>query len=561
MPEGVELSFRAISAVDFVDSAPSNEATAPRGVHPPIGFTAHLASSGADRAMTLGWYTRSPDVDGVRVERRLLPAQGAPGPWIDVTAALSAAPAEMGAQDPDLSSWQDGARYAYRVTLAVGDVESAPVEATTPPAPPLAPSMTAGIQGPMVHVAWSYPGVAAVAWRVERTHVQGTMRFTTTLAEPGPGATSLDDPLPATGLYEYAVQARLPDGRWEYRDETSPKVSETLLVPDAGWAGALEASVVWMPGAEIAARDGAGHFALARGGSPGAVHSRADGGWATWAGLTGTLPPDALLFDAQGRLHVVYERPGDVSGWVVRHAALEGGTWTDESVTALSSYAHAWPTVAAAADGTLHLLWRDGYATWAPPTTWAVRRDGAWTAEALPAPWDVAFHATRLAVDEGGRPSFVLAGHLLRREGSVWTAEEIPGFPTWANGTDLSDLALFGLDRAVIGSAGSWSAYHVRERDASGWLPAEQALPVSSTPWRRMAASADGARLAVVENGPDARIAIRDAGEWRMLPLAPTYDPLVLGFTPAGKLWVLALAHMRLEDLDAPVPHVLYEEP
>jgi hypothetical protein len=558
-PEATTLQFRVRTFADDVPSVPA-EATAWRGVHPPINTTASIFAPFEEAQVF--WYRRA-QVDAVRIERRVVPPAGEPGPWADVTAATGVRPEHMGAVDRDVALFTDGARFAYRVTHVKNGHESAPAEATTLHAPPLAPEVTAAVDGDAVRVSWRNPGVSPVEWRVERADAWG---IPIVLAELGAGTTEHLDPLPPSGLHEYRVQARHVGTPWEgglSPYDTSPRGAAKVLAPDASWAGALDAELRWMPGGDAAARRADGAFAVAQGGLGGGVSAPDGSGWEFWP-APHTLVQAPLHFDPDGGLHLVYRTRNDANPtWLVKHALREDGGWTVEDVGTIAEYAPIAPSVAVDAAGRVHVLWRDR-AFPVEPATWALRSGGTWTEELLPPPWADSSYAndpySPIAVDPSGWPGFLIAGTVLRRGPEGWSADAVGGLSGTAR-----DVVLLADGAALVASAVPSTSTpgatdcRVHERDATGWLDPVTVLAGCWSGDVALAVSADGTRVAVRSGN---RVALRGGGTWRTFTLTSvwTQGTQVMGFTPAGKLWVLTLAPPRWDAPDALDASVLYEE-
>src|SRR5205823_6272155 len=153
-------------------------------------------------------------------------------------------------------------------------------------------------------------------------------------------------------------------------------------------------------------------------------------------------------------------------------------------------------------------------------------------------------------------------GHrFVARTPDGWHAEPIPGTTPAESPAALlarsSDSAFAFFLRGDVAS--QQTVLELFERKGTGW---QAGVPVASWPPgsfvgdMSFAISADGARLAFVDNSSAPALHLRDAGGWREFSLAPDHF-LTCGFNPGGKAWVLGALHGCGAEQD----FVLYEEP
>ena len=263
--------------------------------------------------------------------------------------------------DADTALWRDGARFAYRVVYLAGDAESEPAEARSRGGRPLTLAATAAHVAGVVRVSWTYAGVAPVQVKVTR-RVPGAPEVEVGVVEPP--STTFEAAAPAPGFFTYVVQAKNPDAAWYDWDLLSNAASAAVLVPDPALAGVLDASVVAMPAAVEVARSPSGAFALVWGDgwSTLAVHAPTPDGWERWSPATTNWVRSALPgihYDAQGRLHVLYEQATDSGAWDVRHRWQDSDGWQDEHAGTILALGVGSSSSALDAGGDPHLLWQD----------------------------------------------------------------------------------------------------------------------------------------------------------------------------------------------------------
>ncbi|ABS27346.1 hypothetical protein Anae109_3150 [Anaeromyxobacter sp. Fw109-5] len=564
--DGARLTFRAVAVDNGVRSTPTNQAA----VQLPVAAAANAQVGWSVAGPVSVWWQRtSQGATAVRVERRIEPATGPASPWQQV---LLASAATTRYDDADTAQWRDGARLAYRIVYLAGDVESEPVEARSPGGRPLALAATAVHDAGVVRVGWTYAGAAPIQVRVTRRPL-GAAEVELGVADPP--ATSFEMPAPPPGFYTYVVQAKSPDASWYDWDLLSTPASASVLVPDPALAGVLEASVIELPEADEVARAPSGAFAVVSGDgwSTLAVHVPTPDGWERWFPATADRVRAArpgVHFDAQGRLHVLYEQETDARHWDVRHRWQDSAGWRDERAGTILALGAGASSSALDAGGDPHLLWQDCCTALGAslPMTYAVRREGAWTEEVFTAPWDTAYATSRIATDPANEPAFLMQGAstlLLRHGSGGWSDEPLPTAGT--SGAAWGPVLLPAVDRVVL--VGRWSdtsgtaVIGVSVREGSSWSAAEPALAATdSWPAYRAASSPDGTRIAIATTSSPPRVAIRDAGGWTVRPLAAVEGEFALGFTPAGKLWVLMGIGRSTAYADPDrLPHVLYEEP
>lgn len=509
--------------------------------------------------LTLTWDRTSPNATGVLLERRLVPVSGVPGPWerLPVTDPLVTSYV-----DDDTAAWRDGAVLGYRVSHVVGSIASAAVEASAGAGRPLEPVLTASADGTGAHLALAYPGAEMVGLFVWRQTDRDPNPVY--LADLPPGVTAFDDPVPPS-FYRYLVAAHadVPGMPPWIGALTSAQVPADVFVPSPAWAAALTVSFPSLPAAVRAARDSAGRFALLA--PPGEVLVPEGGGFASWA-----VPPmsssGTIAYDPADRLHFFYEAQPAFPAWTLLHRWREGGAWQEDTVASGAELLGSWSgTVDSAGDP--HVAWQlyPGISSAPTPITWAVRRAGAWTNETLPAPASGYRLEAGPAVDPAGQPALIATPddatqYLLRRDAAGWTSEALPA-GTGVGGMGGWEEFLFrpAVDRTIvraIGTGGFW----IREETAAGWLDPEQAVPGTAPSWG--AISPDGARLAVATGGDQATLAVRAGTTWKSYPLAATSARMAVGFTSAGKFWVLSGLLNAFTPYGAPTfGYVLYEEP
>ena len=569
-PEDADYSFRVRATRGSSTSDWSQVATVHRGVRPATNLQVFAQF---DQPIQLTWTRGSTQAGVLRLDRRWVGSDGVAGAWSQLASLALDATSYL---DADTGQWLDGASFDYRVVYVKGAAESEPAQASSLQARPLAP----------VGLACSPAGETSIrlAW-TPRSHY-ATKQVVVRSSRQGPGseevatlpsdASSYVDTVPAPGEYVYFVSARVGD--WvnvvNYVADGEPAGGMTALpgLP-------LPASWLAFPGGDQAARRSDGRFATVA-----AVQGYPANSVRTWqqtatgwdsrdATLDGypQLPEPAIFSGPAGRLDVLY---GQVLGgtW---HARFDG-TWSTEPLAA------PFPQDAALdALGALHLVaCQAGYADY------STNASGAWVTERLPA--SVFADRCAVAVGPDGRPRVAYTSpqpvppgqggsstasdlYLLSSNGSAWTEEPVP---LGAEATQRYGMLLRALapsaDRTVIiyerpAPAVSDVAVGAIERDASGWgMPVAVGLRrFNGAPARfAAAASPDGARVAVAWNGTSyqgsgspASLAIRSAtGTWSTWPILETYTGVALGFSPAGKLWVL-------DGLGGTLGGVLYEEP
>jgi hypothetical protein len=567
VPDGSRLGFRAVAVDNTVRSTWSNEAA----VQVPVAPAQYVMTGSSAGTPYVWWQRTSVGATEVRVDRRLEPPVGEPTAWEQVL--LASAATTTAYEDTDAALWRDGTRFAYRVVYLAGDVESAPAEARTPGGRPFPLQASATYTDGAVRVSWTYPGLSPIQVRVVR-RPPGTADVE--LGTVDAPATTFDVDAPVPGFFTYAVRAKNPDAHWYDSSLLSDESTTAVVVPDPALAGVLDASILWMPAARTVARAPSGQFALAWGDgwNTFGLYIPAAVGWERWApattGLVRASRP-GIHYDAQSRLHAVYEQRGESFEWDVRHRWQDADGWHDEHAGTIVAPGVGSSATALDGGGDPHLLWQDccrvGTGEYLP-LTYAARRDGAWSAEVFGPPLEAASPQSGIAIDPAGEPGLV-AQHgdlvLLRRGDGGWTEEVIPtsGTPAAA----YRAVLLPAVDRAVV--IGRWTGSNgetvvgVRERDASGWRAAEPVL-TSPYPWPsyQAAISPDGTRMAIATDSPR-RVAIRSGGGWTVHSLAADVEgDFALGFTPGGKLWVLDGVSGWTPWMDGvSVPHVLYEEP
>lgn len=556
-PDGVDVALRIVAVDNGIRSDPTAEVTVPLPVLPALN--PYLSASGG--SIYVSWQRQSVGADAVRVERRLEPVAGDPGPWATV---LLGGTDLTSYDDGDLAAWRDGAVYAYRVVYLAGARESAPLEVRSGGGKPLTPIASAETVSGSVHISWTYPGAAPVRIRITKT---GLGVFGTELAWVDPPATSYDDVGPAPALWTYGVQAILPGNPWWDALTSSDPVEVPALVPDPALAGVLDARMVEMPAATLAARGPGGGFALVRAfPEPLTTFAEEGGAWVSWAAPSGTRASfPGVAVDGAAAPHFFYEVATGTwnAWWRLEHRVRTGGAWSVDVGGVISAPGVDPSSSALDAAGDPHFEWQD-YGGGSLPISWAVRRDGTWSSENLPPPWDGLMRTGPLATDPAGEPG-LLAGsgpvQLLRHAAGTWSADPLPDSATWVS-SFVSRLHLPAADRAIVagyafGPLGE-EQFWVLERDSVGWKAAERVPLSGAGPFGQVysAVSPDGARVALATSG---QVAVRTGGAWTTLPLVAVPGGATLGFTPAGKLWVLqGLGTASAAERAA---YVLYDEP
>jgi hypothetical protein len=529
------------------------------------------------------WLRRSRGADRLELQRRRIPAAGEPGAWETLPLTSVEATSYV---DAGLSAWEDGARFAYRVVYRAGAPARAPVEGVgTPGRPlPLGLTATAGASG-IVHLEWIYPGVAPVEVEVRRSAAGGPEGAVAVVPSP---ARSLDDGgAPTATIVTYSARAFLP-GTSLIDEYASDRGSATVLVPAAAWEGKLQARLVALPEADAVARGPAGEFALACGGASDRGVSVSFPVGAGWSTFTSAPDPWAYLsrpgvaFDAAGVPHAMYEirRPADAGGGrSVMHRWRDAGGEHEEEAGVITALGEPPSVSALPADGVPQYLWRDcvGAPCAGTPVRWSSKSPSGWAVEDVPAPWQRAERRSDVVIDPSGRPAFVavdpVAGTvLLRRLATGWAATPLPA-ATSGPGSNVKVL-FTPAGRAIV--ARSWFAPPPRsgndvlvlEHDGAAdpvgarW-GAEQVLEsFAETPDAyAVALSPDGTRLAVAAGGPAAKVQVRGLGGWAAPLALPPHGRAAVGFTPAGKLWVLTGPAAGTPPGATLATYALHEEP
>jgi len=569
-PEDADYSFRVRATLGTATSEWSQVATVHRGVRPATNLQLFAQY---DQPIQLTWNRGSTQAGALLLDRRWVAFDGVAGAWSQLASLALDATSYL---DADSGQWLDGSSFDYRVVYVKGTAESEPAMASSPQARPLAP----------VGLACSPAGETSIrlAWTPRSRYATKQVVVRSPRWGPGseevatlPGdAASYVDTVPAPGEYVYFVSARVGD--W---------VNVVNYVADGAPTGGMTAipglplPTSWLsfPGGDQAARRPDGRFATVaavQGYPTNAVRTwqQVAGGWDSRDTTLDGYPqlPEPAIFSGPGdRLDILY---GQVLGgtW---HARFDGA-WITESLAA------PFPQDAALdALGALHLIaCQAGYADY------STNANGAWVTERLPA--SVFADRCAIAVGPDGLPRVAYTSpqpvppgqggsstasdlYLLSTTGSAWAEELAPlgAGATQRYGTLLRALAP-SADRTVIVFAGPAPmtgdvAVGAIERDASGWgTPVAVGLRRSNGAPERfaVAASPDGSRVAIAWNGTTyqgsgspATLAIRSApGTWTSSSLLETGLGMAIGFSPAGKLWVL-------DGLGGTLGGVLYEEP
>ena len=561
--EVVTLTFRLRASSNAGTSEWSNEAPFFRGVRPASNLAVYTPGFGIP--VSLVWSRGSRQAQRLKLERRVVAADGSAGPWAELPGVQVA---DTTYTDADIAQWVDGGQLFYRLTYVKDGVESAPVTAGTMAANPLAPvNLAATPAGPaLIRLTW----IARSRYADKQVVIRG-FRI-------GPGSeevavlpreqSSYTDPVPASGVYWYRISARVGPyvNVTNYVSDSETVQGCTELPPDRPFiVGGLR-----MPAATHAARNAAGRFGLAgpfRPPTPGLqVFSPRDTDWDTHA-IDGNdqLVAAGVLYAAEDRQHVL-------------HAAGPAAPATDEwfDGTAWHVDAVGLPISEAVVDpaGAIHAV------SCGPDTsiTYATNAGGAWTKVSTPVPDFPA--GCRIAVSSDGVARLLYLRQrvpetfkadilVLVRSAAGWTPPDV--VPIGEDGVSAFNptpiLRVFAPTSAgttvlyeAFSTTGQGALRAIHHDAASGW-----GAPVTLGPSRfsgigTAAVSADGSRigLAWTEPGVATRVAMRDAsGTWTATTVFPTYAGVTVGFTAGGKLWVLdGLGFLPGEPSD----YLLYEE-
>jgi hypothetical protein len=531
----------------------------------------------------------------LRVERRVVPFGGPAGEWQQLLA--SDVPFGSGLQHPrqyeqrDLTEWRDGTRFEFRVTgkyIYVG--ESGVAIASSAPGKPLTPvDATAVWENGRIRASWKYPGRASVDVGVVRIQPAGTV--SNDVLSP---QSSFDEAAADPGVWHYELTARIAGtSPLEQRTRAETVVAE-VLVPDTRWAGALSASLVRLPRADVAVRARTGGFGLLRRGwcCSLAVHAPDGSSWSSWTGVfphtTSTDPmrlsAAPLSFDPAGALHVFYEALGfddPGSSFHIHHRTWSAAAgWSDEEA-ARTWIGDSMPGISAVdAAGSAQLVWSNVFLA-DPPFGWKVRNgDATWVTETITA--GAGYVRAPLATDPDRQPVFVtsnrsatalFAGPLLlvrRATNGTWSSATLSDVSLSGSGAS-SIVAVFAptaTDSIVVYASPAEPAGRnvwVRTYDGTKW--SEPELAIQAHPGQSLAAalSNDGSRLAVAAGAGGApALAIRSGGKWTSIPMAPSSAGVAAGANGDGTLWILQGLDVAPELMyDAPaqdlVTYVLYE--
>jgi hypothetical protein len=541
--DGAVVKARVYFVENEIPSAYSPEAE----VQVPLAAAQFVTVSGSP-PFVVSWSPGSARATGVRVDRRPEPANAAPGEWATI---FTGPPSTTHCSDADVAAWHDGLVYAYRVIYRKDTLESVPVEGRSTAGPLFTPSLTAVGSGAGVHVEVSYPGAAPVSFQVLRQNaLQGAVSI---VCEVAAGEHSCDDPAPGAGLWVYTARAVLPG--WSGAVSQDSAAAE-VLIRDAALEALLPLRVLHMPGANDVARSPSGAFALVQASHAALVE---DGGaWQSYA-IGGFLDGDPVAFDDGGRSHFLLDaadgplRPG--------HLWYEAGDWHTDGPAITGSISPMIGALSAAGDPQFVVR---ALSTGVPSTVaWWARSDGAYAAEALPAPWSAASDFRSLAVDPDGAPGVLMwdgaAWSLVRRTAGVWSGSPLPA----PAGGALSAFRLHlpsSASAVVQGWRWTPAGYEcwLMERDAEGWSGPTQVPIQGDLPYGHWSAVApDGSRLAIVSGN---HLAVRAQGAWSTFTLLPSALQAAVGFTPAGKLWVLQGLSTNNQYADS-AAYLLYEEP
>jgi len=546
-PELARFFFRLRSLRGGSASAWSNEVGYLRGVRPSPRVFA-VVSPGV--AVSLSWDAGSDQAQEIVVERQVVTADGAAGPWLERTRLPASA---LDYTDSDLGAWVDAARLSYQIEYVKNGVKSKPAAATTDQAPLLAPAeLRSAPAGRLdIRIDWIARSRYADRQIVSRMQRAGGAD----LAVLARDATSFTDTVPREGIYYYWVTARLGDLPNPATDSSSePVLAFTEVAPTLPFS----VSRVHMPAASQAVRDSAGRFGLARVAGPTGyeLHAMrpAASGWTDHliAGQQQLLQP-GVLFDGQDRMHVLYRAPSPASPTL--HEWYDGTAWQQETPGL------AFADASLDGSGALHAV---GCAGDVASVTYATNRSGSWVKQEIATSNKPA--ECRIAVSDAGDPKIVyaylppLGGYISAREelvlvapsGQSWAEEAVPLAPD-GKATFGSFLHVFTgparttvLFDSVNGGNIPAAEIHAVDREANGWtIPAIVGKRLAGS---AVAAAAPGAsRLAVAWNGTDytgrgspTTVAVRDPhGTWTSIALFQSSSEMAVGFTREGTLWVL----------------------
>lgn len=558
-PEAADFGFRVRATRGGKTSAWSAIATVHRGVRPAANLTI-MASPG--QAPLLYWARGSTQADTLRLDRRLFGPDGTMGAW----SALASLPLDATSYaDADRSGWLDGASFDYRLVYLKGAAESDPALVSGPQAPPLAPvGLRCNPAGEgAIQLDWTPRSHYATRQVVVRTSRAGpgTVEVATLAAD----ASTFLDTVPMSGQYVYFVSARV--GAWTNDVADGAPVLGATAIPALSFAPFAMA----FPAGDQVVRRANGRFATVTTASGYPVNAvriweETSSGWVSRDAVLAGYPElaeQALLAGPGDRIDLIY---GQMNGGAWHD--WSGGSWSTEPLAA------GLPSGAVEdAAGALHLVtcvpgWVD----------YSTNAGGAWVTERLPA----STYADRCAIATGPdgalrvaytSPQPVPPGqggsadrsdlYLLTRSAGGWSEAQVPlGAEATQRYATLLRLFTPSAEEVVIiyarpSAVGDVSVGAI-ERGAAGWGQV-QSLGLRPFDGRveRFAAAASpvGARVALAWNGSPTTLLVRTApGAWTSTPLEPNGGyGVALGFSPAGKLWLI-------DGLGWSLGGILYEE-
>jgi len=561
-PELVTVGAR-VRALDGTAASPFSEpATHFRGLRPLSSATAVI--EGEER-IRLDWSQGSTAGPQVRIERSVYDdSTFTQGEFVTVATVAPGSTTWL-----DASSLLPGSSVTYRLTNLAA-YQGTPVESVgLQAAPGLRPVVSAPIDlqvsllGGAPVLTWTNRSLAATALRVERTAgyvtadlvAQNPLLFVPVATLP-PDATTFTDTVPV-GTYTYRVAAlrgELP----------GPSAPAQAVVPPAG----LDVALVDAPWAEYATRDGDGALWLAPRASPTRLYLPGAIGWTTHSfdPVGSAIGQPGPVFDAAGHPHVAYlvaiPGGGGVNGYDVVHAWNDGTAWQQE-VAARTTVAYGGSVrprlfLALGPGGEPHLAWQPNARAFPQH---AVRSAAGWTVETLASTlydanlgydlWDFA-----AGPDGSLHAAVVLLNRLVlasRPPGGAWAEELAPTSGNLDWGDETARLMPFDGGVAVAYKRFVQSdllpmKLTVLTREAGGWGPEEEVAAfdkggAGGVTWS--AAAAGGRRAILLPQGePEGlwlhRWSAADGWGSTRLRQWTEWDPTWLGFTQAGRVWVLA---------------------
>jgi hypothetical protein len=458
--------------------------------------------------------------------------------------------------DNDLSGFVDGNAYAYTLAIRSGGVDAAPLTQETGHAVAAPPEIVSiHSNGAAVHLDVRSTSQLAGTLELSRTDGGPSTAFA-----PFANATrglifSLDDTLPAPGLYQYSLSFTSP--RFS---ASAPQIGSAVFAPP-GWSGRFVTVPLFIETArasngELALLvDIAGTRTLIPPGRP-----AADG-----LAVPSNYRPNRLLLDASDRPHAVYPE-----GASLVHASFDGQAWQKEAIGNFTLGTPADVTVGA--DGDLWAAWSGSdFRIFV-----AHRTASAWSVEELPADL-VATEALVVAADESSQPH--LAGgdasapfHLFR-DGAGWHQETLPVARFQVHSASYiaaTSQQIVVVDRETSLTPDSGGTFQARiaiyQHDLIGWRGQEFTVDggkVADEPFVRAAISPDLSTVSWAQEGGAQLFTLGGANGGGGFAFAEGFAgvPFGMGFNSDGTRWMLYLFRFfgtaaRPSTLNA----VLYEE-